>query len=83
MAIEAHKCNVEGCTGHVVFENADFDLQKPDTIRGIYAYDNPTCNVCKKEFLVVPHYVVIDFNSDSHESEILESASMSEVKRRA
>ncbi|WP_312117221.1 hypothetical protein [Brevibacillus reuszeri] len=83
MAIEAHKCNVEGCTGHVVFENADFDMQKPYTIRGLYAYDNPSCNVCKKEFLVVPYYAVIDFNSETHESEILESAFMSEVKQHA
>lgn len=39
MAIEAHKCNVKGCNGFVVFENADFDLQNPDTIKGVYALD--------------------------------------------
>lgn len=83
MSIEAHKCNVKGCTGHVVFENADFDLQKPDTIRGLYAYDNPTCNVCKKEFLVVPHYLVVDFDDETYGAKVLESACISEVKRRA
>ncbi|XKK24628.1 hypothetical protein HFP65_25520 [Bacillus sp. CB62A.1] len=50
MAIEAHKCNVKGCNGLVVFENADFDLQNPDTIKGVYVLDDPTCNVCGKEF---------------------------------
>ncbi|XKK29819.1 hypothetical protein HFP64_00055 [Bacillus sp. AC79A.1] len=33
MAIEAHKCNVKGCNGLVVFENADFDLQNPEQLK--------------------------------------------------
>lgn len=27
MSIEAHHCNVPGCKGFVVFENADFDFK--------------------------------------------------------
>jgi hypothetical protein len=83
VSIEAHKCNQKGCNGFVVFENADFDIKNPDTIRGLYAYDNPTCNVCGKEFLVVPHYVVIDvIDHDLGEYDQLESACMSDVERK-
>jgi hypothetical protein len=31
MSVEAHKSNVEGCKGFVVFENADFDFKNMDT----------------------------------------------------
>ncbi|HDX9577657.1 TPA: hypothetical protein ROX88_001154 [Bacillus pseudomycoides] len=78
MAIEAHKCNVKGCKGFVAFENADFDLQNPDTIRGVYAFANPTCNVCGKEFLVVPSYSVIDFDEETQEFVEIESACITE-----
>jgi hypothetical protein len=78
MAIEAHKCNVKGCNGFVVFENADFDLQNPDTIKGVYALDVPTCNVCGKEFLVVPSYSVIDLDVETQEFEEIEPACITE-----
>lgn len=78
MAIEAHKCNVKGCNGLVVFENADFDLQNPDIIKGVHALDAPTCNVCGKEFLVVPSYSVIDFDTETQEFEEIEQACITE-----
>ncbi|MGX5430281.1 hypothetical protein [Bacillus cereus] len=81
MAIEAHKCNVKGCNGLVVFENADFDLQNPDTIKGVYALDNPNCNVCGKEFLVVPSYSVIDLDEETQEFEEIESACITEWEK--
>lgn len=80
MSIEAHKCNQKGCEGHVVFENADFDFKNIPTNEefGFYSFDEPKCNKCGKEFLVAPHYVVIDPSSDC---EVLESACMSEVNQ--
>ncbi|MCC2483674.1 hypothetical protein LKM01_17770 [Bacillus pacificus] len=78
MSIEAHKCNVTGCNGLVVFENADFDLQATETIKGVYALDNPACNVCGKEFLVVPSYSVIDFDEDTQEFEEIQPACITE-----
>ncbi|EJP81226.1 hypothetical protein [Bacillus cereus] len=81
MAIEAHKCNVTGCSGLVVFENADFDLHNPETIKGIYAFDNPTCNVCGKEFLVVPSYSVIDFDEKKQEFEEIESVCITDWQK--
>ncbi|OLR26035.1 hypothetical protein [Bacillus cereus] len=78
MAVEAHRCNVQGCKGLVVFENADFDLQNPGTIKGVYALDDPTCNVCGKEFLVVPSYSVIDFDEETGDFEEIEPACMIE-----
>ncbi|MBJ3788444.1 hypothetical protein I8J38_07100, partial [Bacillus sp. OA1] len=74
MAIEAHRCNVKGCNGLVVFENADYDLQNPDTFKGVYVFDDPSCNVCGKEFLVVPSYAVIDFDEEKGDFEEIESA---------
>ena len=59
MSVEAWKCVDSECKGHIVFENADFDLQNPETINGYYAYDNPKCTECGKEYLVVPHYTVV------------------------
>ena len=78
MAIEAHKCNVKDCNGLVVFENADIELLEFETIKGIWAYGNPKCNVCGKEFLIVPSYAVIDFNEETHDSEEIESASITQ-----
>lgn len=78
MTIEAHRCNVKGCNGLVVFENADFDLQNPDTIKGVYALDDPSCNVCGKEFLVVSSYSVIDFDEETGDFEEIESACITE-----
>lgn len=80
MSIEAHRCNVKGCKGLVVFENADFDMKNPDTIKGVYAYHDPSCNVCGKEFLVVPHYVVIDPEIED-DIEIIESACITEWEK--
>ncbi|MCU4824164.1 hypothetical protein OCA00_21325 [Bacillus cereus] len=78
MAIEAHRCNVKGCNGLVVFENADYDLQNPDIIKGVYAFDDPSCNVFGKEFLVVPSYAVIEFDEEKGDFEEIESACITE-----
>jgi tRNA 2-selenouridine synthase SelU len=80
MSIEAHHCNVPGCKGFVVFENADFDFKdmRTDEKRGVYAFANPRCTECGKEFLVVPHYAVIDFEAE----ETIESACITEYERR-
>ncbi|MEK5038808.1 hypothetical protein [Sporosarcina sp. FSL K6-3457] len=85
MSIEAHKCNVEGCKGFIVFENADFDFKEMDTSKkhGVYVFDEPACSECGKEFLVVPYYVVIDaidlWNGEYKE---LESACITAFERR-
>jgi hypothetical protein len=61
MAIESHKCNTKGCDGWVSFENADFNFNETlDTIKGYYAFTDTKCNKCGKEFLVVPHWAVIN-----------------------
>lgn len=80
MSIEAHKCNVPGCKGYVVFENADFDFKDmpTDEKTGVYAFANPKCSECDKEFLVVPHYVVIDYGAE----EIIDSACITAFERR-
>ena len=78
MSVEAHKCNVEGCKGFVVFENADFNYKEMDTSKkhGVYVFDEPSCSECGKGFLVVPHYMVIDALDSWGEYEELESACM-------
>ncbi|MFC9567019.1 hypothetical protein ACFTR8_26415 [Bacillus cereus] len=48
-----------------VFDNTDMDLLEIAIIKGIYAYGNPKCNVCGKEILILPCYVVIDLNEDT------------------
>lgn len=80
MSIEAHKCNVQGCKGFVVFENADFDLNdvSVDEKSGVYAFAKPKCSECRKEFLVVPHYVVVDYEAE----ETIDSACITEFERR-
>lgn len=80
MSIEAHHCNVEGCKGFVVFENADFDFNDipTDFKTGLHAFSDPKCSECGKEYLVVPHYAVIDVKTD----EIIKSACITEYERR-
>lgn len=41
-----------GCTpsGLVVFENADFDFHNPETIKGVYAFDNLLVTFVEKSF---------------------------------
>jgi len=85
MAIEAHECNVPGCKGFVVFENADFDFKdmQVDEIAGFYAFDRPSCSECGKEFYVVPHYIVIDIlDKASGDYEELNSACITAFDRR-
>lgn len=85
MSVEAYKCNVEGCKGFIVFGNADFDFKDMDTSKkhGVYMFDEPTCSECGKEFLVVPHYTVIDaIDLCKGEYEELESACMTAFERR-
>ncbi|EPD81353.1 hypothetical protein [Paenibacillus sp. HGH0039] len=85
MSIEAHKCNKQGCKGFVVFENADFDLRDVpmDEKYRCYAFDRPHCSECGKEFLVVPHYIVIEVtDKDFGDWEQIESACYTEYERR-
>ncbi|MNL06607.1 hypothetical protein D3C87_1272470 [compost metagenome] len=85
MSIEAHRCNEPGCKGFVIFENADFDLNDipKDDKYGCYAFDRPTCSECDKEFLVVPHYIVIDvLDNAMGDYEQLESACMTAYEKR-
>ncbi|MGG4500415.1 hypothetical protein, partial [Paenibacillus polymyxa] len=85
MSIEAHRCNAAGCKGFVLFENADFDFKDipTDEKRGVYAFGHPTCSECGKEFLIVPHYVVIDVKSDDFsDSEQIESACITAWEKR-
>lgn len=84
MAIEAHRCNQERCNGFVVFENADFDFNNMpvDKNTGLYAFDNPKCRSCGKEFLVIPHYIVVEIkDKDLGEYEELESACITEYEK--
>jgi hypothetical protein len=84
MSIEAHRCNQEGCNGFVVFDNADFDFKNIPTNKevGCYSFDEPTCNVCGKEFLVIPYYMVVEIkDKDFGEYEELESCCMTEVEK--
>ncbi|OMC72994.1 hypothetical protein BK121_08775 [Paenibacillus odorifer] len=80
MSIEAHRCNVPDCKGFVVFENADFDFNDipTDFKTGIHAFSDPKCSECGKEYLVVPHYAVIDVKTD----EIIKSACITEYEQR-
>jgi hypothetical protein len=71
MAIEFHKCNKKGCNGEVAFENADFDIKNPDTIKGVYAYSDPKCTECGKEFLVVPHWSVVSYDEETGDYELI------------
>lgn len=85
MSIEAHKCNVVGCKGYVVFENADFNFRDIPLSReiGAYTFDEPTCNECGKRYYVVPSYIVIDMkDKELGDYDELESACMTDVERR-
>lgn len=69
MAVEAWKCAVPNCKGHVVFDNADIDFSGVKTIYGVHAYvarnfGEPRCVECGKEHLVVPSYTVITEKED-------------------
>lgn len=48
-----------------IFDNTDMDLLESEIIKGISAYGNPKCNVCGKEILIVPSYMVIDLDEDT------------------
>jgi hypothetical protein len=83
MSIEAHRCNVKGCNGFVVFENADFDFKNPlseEKLGNCYAFDVPECTTCGKEFFVIPAYIVIDAFDDG-DFEQLESACITEWEK--
>ncbi|MDH5160368.1 hypothetical protein [Heyndrickxia oleronia] len=81
MSLEAHKCNVKGCKGFIVFENADFDISNPPTVNGMYEFDNPSCTECGKEYKVVPHYVVIGIDGNG-DIEQVKSACITQWERR-
>ncbi len=85
MSIEAHRCNVHGCKGLVVFESADFDFNDMpvDKKYACYAFDRPCCSECGKEYLVVPHYIVIDvIDNVSRDFEQLDSACITAFEKR-
>ncbi|MFW5438864.1 hypothetical protein [Paenibacillus apiarius] len=85
MAIEAHRCNNPECKGFVVFENADFDFEDIPTDKecGCYVFTRPSCSECGKEYLVIPHYIVIDVNDkELGEYEVLEPACMTSFEKR-
>jgi len=85
MSIEAHRCNAKGCKGFVVFENADFDFKdmRVDEKYGFYAFDRPHCSECGKEFVVVPHYIVIDvIDKELGEYDQLDSSCMTAFDKR-
>lgn len=82
MSIEAHRCNVPGCKGFIVFENADFDIINPPIVNGMYEFDNPTCTECKKEFKVVPHYAVIAIDEEGDIENDIKSCCITEYERR-
>ncbi|WP_198284864.1 hypothetical protein [Bacillus cereus] len=48
-----------------IFDNTEIDLLATEIIKGISAHGNPKCNVCGKEILIVPSYVVIDLDEDT------------------
>ena len=82
MSIEAHKCNVDGCKGFIVFENADFDFKNLQTGESrYYEFDDPTCTECEKQFLVVPHYAVIAIDENGDIEEGIESACITEYEK--
>lgn len=62
--VEAWKCDAPNCEGFVVFENADFDFTEVELIDGKYAFTAPHCSECKKQYLVVPHYIVVSNTDD-------------------
>lgn len=81
MSIEAHKCNVDGCKGFIVFENADFDYNNPPTVNGMYEFWETTCTECGKEYKVVPYHVVISFD-EYGDIEDVESTCITNYKKR-
>lgn len=82
MAIEAHRCNVEGCKGFIVFDNADFDYNDPPIVDGMYEFWDPKCTECGKEYKVVPYHAVISL--DKHgDLEPVESACITQYEKRA
>ncbi|WP_081047539.1 hypothetical protein [Paenibacillus peoriae] len=81
MSIEAHRCNVSGCKGFIVFENADFDSSHPPIVNGEFEFDNPCCTECGKEFKVVPYYAVISLDEDGNIEDV-ESACITEWEKR-
>lgn len=83
MSVEAHKCNVDGCKGFIVFENADFNYKDLTTgASGMYEFDDPTCTECNKQFSVVPHYAVIAVDENGDVEDDIESACITEFERR-
>lgn len=81
MSIEAHKCNVKGCKGFIVFENADFNYTDPPTVNGMYEFDNPKCTECGKEYKVVPYHLVIGID-EGGDIETVYSACITEWEKR-
>lgn len=83
MSVEAHKCNVEGCKGFIVFENADFDFNNLQTgLSGFYEFDDPICSECEKQYYVVPHYAVVATDENGDVEEDIESACITAFEKR-
>ena len=83
MSVEAHKCNVEGCKGFIVFENADFDFKNLTMgASGMYEFSDPTCTECEKQFAVVPSYEVIAVDENGDLEMDVESTCIMEFEKR-
>jgi hypothetical protein len=54
-----------------------------DEKMGCYAFDRPACSECGKEFIVVPHYIVIDvLDKVTGDYEELDSACITAYEKR-
>lgn len=62
MAFQAHKCNQVGCKGFIVFDNADFDYD--EAVGTGKPLATPTCNTCKKEFVVGISHELFEIDED-------------------
>lgn len=80
MAIQAHGCNQQGCSGFIRFDNADFNYQ--DAIKNNrYVLDNPKCDTCGKEFKVVVSHSLIEVDENDDFVEEIRQVCYTEYER--
>ncbi|TXR64488.1 Rev-Erb beta 2 [Bacillus sp. AR18-7] len=63
MAIQAHKCNNSNCTGHIKYDNADFNYDKALINQG-GVLEKVHCDTCGKSYMVVVSHILIEVNKD-------------------